>query len=784
MRRGLAVPAVALGILLAAVAPALAGHPLDGSLGVEGMSEKQLREFETATLGPEHAAEHAAQRAIAEEGGARAGGSEPAPAATRVDDPSDVGRWNAPFSAPITATHAVMLPTGKVMWWSYPNGFKATNTSQAWLWDPVTGTSNRVDPPLWTDPADGQEKPANIWCGGLALLADGRVLVTGGNLAYTGGTPNFRGLNKVYTFNPFNETWTEQPDMPHGRWYPSQKLLPDGRVLIMGGYDESGSTPSVQNADVEVFTPSPDMNGVGTLAQIGSRGGAGSPPMGELYPRMFVMPSGKTLIAGPDPADTWFFDSIGASSFTWSDVANLPESHLWGTTVPNAEDPNKVTVIGGKDFTDGPTLANSLIFDEAAPASGWQAGPSLNVARAHHNTVLLPDGAMATFGGGPGTRPPEGNWAADPEHHQVELFDPATSTWSLGPSQVENRAYHSTAVLLPDGRAISAGSEDWFATAGRDTAEIYEPPYLFHGSRPEIKSAPASVNWADEFGIKSWGSQISRATLVAPAAETHGSDMNQRFIELAITETHADSGVNVEAPANALLAQPGYYMLFLLDQNGAPSVARWIRLDSSAPDRATIGPDGLPTAVADAASLHEDSGARPIDVLANDGNSDGGPLSIAATGDPTHGTASITGGGSSLAYTPDPNYCGPDSFSYELNGGSGAMVTLNVACVDEGPVAVNDTLTLNRNAAATAVNVLANDLDADAGPKLIASASNPPHGTVVVAAGGGSLTYKPDRSYCGADRFTYSVNGGSSATVSVTIKRGKRRCRAKSKKKR
>ena len=127
--------------------------------------------------------------------------------------------------------NAALLPTGKVLWFSYPRnpspryntgGLPSPNTAQAWLWDPASGSNTRVDPPLWRDPADGRLKPANIWCGGTSFLADGRVLVTGGNLAYSTESSNYKGLNKVYTFNPWAERWTEQPDMRDGRWYPSQ----------------------------------------------------------------------------------------------------------------------------------------------------------------------------------------------------------------------------------------------------------------------------------------------------------------------------------------------------------------------------------------------------------------------------------------------------------------------------------------------------------------------------------------------------------------------------------
>ena len=132
------------------------------------------------------------------------------------------------------AINAAMLPTERCSG-THPQNPSAggvpnpPNTAQAWLWDPAKGNAGdafkRVDPPLWLDPADGKLKPANIWCSGISFLADGRVLVTRGNLAFQKDGVYFKGLNKVYTFNPFNETWTEQPDMSDGRWYPSQNLI-------------------------------------------------------------------------------------------------------------------------------------------------------------------------------------------------------------------------------------------------------------------------------------------------------------------------------------------------------------------------------------------------------------------------------------------------------------------------------------------------------------------------------------------------------------------------------
>ena len=93
----------------------------------------------------------------------------------------------------------------------------------------------------------------------------------------------------------------------------------------MSGFDETGT--AVQNKQIDVFTPSPDMNGVGTLTTVATRGGSG-PPEGELYPRMFVMPDGRNLVAGPDPYDTWSF-TLGpapGNAFNWSEYANFDTS--------------------------------------------------------------------------------------------------------------------------------------------------------------------------------------------------------------------------------------------------------------------------------------------------------------------------------------------------------------------------------------------------------------------------------------------------------------------------
>jgi hypothetical protein len=181
---------------------------------------------------------------------------------------------------------------------------------------------------------------------------------------------------------------------------------------------------------------------------------------------------------------------------------------------------------------------------------------------------------MVTIGGGVGSRPPQGLWATDPQQKQVELSDPRSGSWAPGLGQQLPRAYHSTAVLLPDGRVVSAGDE----FNGGGTAEIYSPPYLFRGPRPIITSAPASMRWAGtSYARTPSSSDVVAAALVAPAATTHANDMSQRYVPLTLIN-RGGGLLELKAPANGRVAPPGYYMLFLLSSRGVPSVAKFVRV--------------------------------------------------------------------------------------------------------------------------------------------------------------------------------------------------------------
>lgn len=596
--------------------------------------EQSLRTFEERLLGPEHAAEHARARAQAQarahirahdqetqavfRGGtldqlknflrrfvgndrasnnafARLLGDLIGPAHATVGSPDQVGAWSPSISIPVIGIHATLLPSGKVLFWNYkaPKGVQNATTGVAYIWNPGDGTGRRIDP------------PGNLWCAGQALLADGRLLVAGGNLAYANATSTVKGLNQIYIFNPFNETWIRQPDMRHGRWYPTLTTLPDGRVLITSGLDENGN--STINSDIEVFTPSAELNGVGAIQLVGARAIYG------LYPHQFLLPNGRVIMAGPNRVDSAI---LNPADWTWSDIPNMKLARYgYGSGVLMPDGPNgsnKVMLIGGT--SGGVVTATNEIFNAANPAAGWQYAAPLPQPRRNTNTVILPDGKLLTVGGN--------NSAENYTNPQFEpqLYDPATNTWTPLASQVEPRGYHSTALLLPDGRVLSAGDDGAPYSSPRfvnDAIEIFSPPYLFRGARPVISSAPATITWGQTFTIGT-PSGVTKAVLIAPGATTHGNDMNQRYVPLVINPV--SGGVDAVAPPNANVAPPGYYMLFLLNAQGVPSVAKWVRVGGGGTVQLSASAYGISEAAGSATITVTRSGTGAVSVNYATGN--------------------------------------------------------------------------------------------------------------------------------------------------------------------
>jgi hypothetical protein len=140
-------------------------------------------------------------------------------------------------------------------------------------------------------------------------------------------------------------------------------------------------------------------------------------------------------------------------------------------------------------------------------------------------------------------------------------------------------------VLLPDARVLTAGTDGTFNpepfNIPNTRVEIFAPPYLFKGPRPEIAAAPGSVGYGATFTVTTaanQGATIQSATFIRPGSTTHGVNMDQRYVGLQIVAKAGDT-LTLQAPPLPTVAPPGYYMLFLVNDQGVPSVAPFVHLE-------------------------------------------------------------------------------------------------------------------------------------------------------------------------------------------------------------
>jgi hypothetical protein len=470
--------------------------------------------------------------------------------------PATQGQWRTlTTQTPINPVHVALMNTGEVLIVSGSGNVATETFFQAAVWNPISQTFQT------------QTLDWDMFCNGMVVLHDGRVFVNGGNLQYD----PFFGERRSAVFDPQTHTFTNVQNMADGRWYPTVTTLGDGRVMTFSGLRETGGT----NSTVEIYTV-----GSGWSAEFPA---GWTPP---LYPRMHLSTDGRVFYAGSGRGSRFF----NPATNTWTGVvANtiFTGSRGYGTSVllpltpANGYRP-RVMILGGAS----PATATTEIIDLSAPTPAWQSGPSMSLPRIQMSATILPNGKVLATGGS------VNNEDAFTASLSADLYDPSTNTFSPAGANLFPRLYHSASLLLPDATVLLIGGNPERGNY-EPRLENYAPAYLFDATggpalRPAITGVPSGpVGYGGSFQVQTPdAATISSVVLVRPGAATHAFDMDQRLVGMNFT---AGNGVlNVTAPPNGNIAPPGYYMLFILNGAGVPSVAKFVRLLPTVAPTATI----------------------------------------------------------------------------------------------------------------------------------------------------------------------------------------------------
>jgi large repetitive protein len=465
--------------------------------------------------------------------------------------------WSAPVSLPLVPTAAAALPDGKVLLWSAEERFSfGANVGRTYTvtFDPATGTSTE---------RTVTESGHNMFCPGTTNLADGRLLVNG-------------GISSARTsiFDPATGAWTTGAAMNIARGYNANTILADGSVFTLGGSWSGG----VGNKHGEVWTEAAGwrrMSGIPIdpmLSADSSRNFGGDS-------HFWLIPTGhgRVLHAGPGVnmhlLDTRGNGAVQAMGRRGDDLFSVS-----GTAV--MYDIGKVLKAGGSSLYEGADAnANAYVIDTNGGGATVRKVQAMNYARVFHNSVVLPNGQVVLIGG-------QTRAAAFTDDRSVlaaELFDPITETFSVMPAMTVPRNYHGVSLLLPDARVLVSGSGlcGGGCAANHPDVQILWPHYLFNAdgtaaTRPVITAAPAQVGHGTAMAVQT-STPIASFALVRMGSTTHTVNNDQRRIPLQFSSSGSNS-YSLQVPSNTGIALPGLYMLFAMNADGVPSVARVVRV--------------------------------------------------------------------------------------------------------------------------------------------------------------------------------------------------------------
>lgn len=466
------------------------------------------------------------------------------------------GTWRVTATpAPVRAVHVALLHTGKVLLVAGSGADEAmfnAGTFKTSIWDPRTGTSQDVSTP-W-----------DAFCAGHAFLPDGRLLVAGGTEGYPAAeNGRFAGSKRAFLFDPATSNYQAAPDSAIARWYPTIVQLGDSRLLTIGGFDENKDRTRAQ----EIFDGTRWTSPADPPAQM---------PFMPTYPALHLLRDGRLFFSGASvlgsnttPPGIWDVETN-----SYQRVPNLAKKALrdeaMSVLLPPAQQQKVMIMGGGRTLSRVLATNTTAIVDLKKPVPRYRVGPRMEAPKLYVSAVILPDSTVLQTGGA-ASSVDNGRDAV----FSSQIYDPRTNSWAKAATHTVPRVYHSSAILLPDARVATFGGNP--AGSFENRIEIYTPGYLEQGTPRPTATAPAAMTYGGSYAVRTTqASPIRDAVLIRPMAVTHSSDSNQRLVDLPFERT--PTGLTVTVPENSNITPPGWYMLFVVDDTGVPSVADWVNV--------------------------------------------------------------------------------------------------------------------------------------------------------------------------------------------------------------
>ncbi len=473
--------------------------------------------------------------------------------------PSEVGTWGQVMDWPHVAVSMATLPNGQVLTYSGSERRTWPSTEQTYsaIWDPDTGIFQ-----------ENLHQGHNMFCAAMSMTSDGKVLVNGGR--NQGNSP----WTTLFDYN--NNEWQTIDNMASGgRWYPTTLATGDGKVMTALGTSTNTRNPDLWDPNTGWRV----LNGIDFLSMRQRNNELGRE---NAFPLLSVAPNGN-IYHYWDTVENQMISPLGNGASRPANPTTDGANHAGG--VQFMYDIGKLLSTGRNDGSWGGNSTgasnDAFTIDLNGAYPDIRSTSNMRHRRKYQQLVPFPTGEVMVVGGNTtGAKFRDSGSVLEPE-----VWNPQTGAWRGMANMAIPRDYHSTAMLLTDGRILTAGggyaSNDPNSTGTHQDAQIFTPPYLYASNgtlatRPEVVATQPSVDAGDALQVSTTG-DVAYFSLIRMSATTHSMNTDTRFYK----PEFASSGTNqyaVTIHQNPNVSIPGYWMLFAIDVNGVPSEAQVIRI--------------------------------------------------------------------------------------------------------------------------------------------------------------------------------------------------------------